>query len=266
MGPPERTLKLVVAYDGTDYAGWQFQQGQPSIQETVETVIARITGQHSRLVGSGRTDAGVHAREQVASFRTSTHLSTAQFHRALAAELPEDIVVRDVEQVADGFHAIRDCVAKRYRYTLEDSGARDVFQRRYVWHVRRRLDERAMAAAAASLVGRHDFASFQTHGSARRSTERTIHELDVVRNKGEGDVETVLVDVEADGFLYNMVRSIVGTLVEVGRGRRPPEWVAEVLAARDRRRAGMKAPARGLCLWSVTLRQVVGVPDGIRDV
>ena len=160
------------------------------------------------------------------------------------------MVIREVREAPDGFHAIRDAIRKRYRYVVQDGPMRDVFERAYAWHFPHRLDVQAMQAAAAVLLGRHDFSSFEAAGSPRASSVRTIYELTVQRRTGDF-LDRVFVEVEADGFLYNMVRNIVGSLVEVGRGRQPVSWIAEVLAARDRKRAGMTAPPQGLFLVSV---------------
>lgn len=245
-----RTLKLTLAYDGTAYAGWQWQVGQRTLQGELEAALARITGEAIRVTASGRTDAGVHALGQVVSFQTASDLAASVLQKALNAELPDDMAVLAAADVREGFHAIRNAVRKRYRYLINDGRIRDVFRRQYAWHYRRPLDAAAMHRAAQSLVGRHDFSSFETTGSERSSSVRTVYELNVGR-AGEGSPELVTVEVEADGFLYNMVRSIVGTLVEVGRGERPETWPAEVLAACDRRAAGMTAPAQGLFLVHV---------------
>ena len=252
-----RNLRLTLAYDGTDYAGWQVQPDQLTVQEVVERALEKITGSPTRILASGRTDAGVHALGQVASFRSDTRLTTDVLHRALNGELPNDVAVLDVSEVPEGFHPIRDAARKRYRYTIHDGPVRDVFGRRYSWHYRRHLDADSMHQAAGKLLGTHDFAAFQTSGAPRQSTVRTIFDVSVKRGRGaKSDVVTL--DVEADGFLYNMVRTIVGTLVEVGRGAQSEAWVSEVLASTDRRQAGSTAPPQGLFLLWVTY-------DGIDD-
>ncbi|OYV89059.1 MAG: tRNA pseudouridine(38-40) synthase TruA [Planctomycetia bacterium 21-64-5] len=245
-----RTIKLTLAYDGTAYAGWQVQPGQRTLQETLEAALATITGETIRVTASGRTDAGVHALGQVVSFDTQLTLSAEVFQRALNAELPDDMAVLDAAEAPPGFHAIRDAVRKRYRYVLHDGPVPDVFRRHYAWHYRQRLDAEVMHRAAQGLLGTHDFRSFETGWPQRTSSVRTIFDLSVRRSLA-GDEELIAVEVEADGFLYNMVRAIVGTLVEVGRGSRPEGWPAEVLAAQDRRVAGMTAPPQGLFLLRV---------------
>jgi tRNA pseudouridine38-40 synthase len=262
--PRLRTFRLTIAYDGTHYAGWQVQPGQTTLQGTLEAALERITGESLRVTASGRTDAGVHALGQVVSFRSHTQLSPEVLKKALNAELPHDVAVLEAAQAADDFHAIASAVRKRYRYQLYDGPVRNVFLRQFAWQLFTRLDEAAMHRAAQALVGRHDFRSFETSGSERESSVRTVFELSVRRGQG-GATERhdgllaglvtadglIVLEVEADGFLYNMVRTIVGTLVEVGQGKRPETWPAEVLAACDRRAAGRTAPPQGLFLVRV---------------
>lgn len=242
-----RTLKLTLAYDGTDFAGWQVQPGRRTVQGVLEDVLARITGEPVRTLASGRTDAGVHALGQVVGLRTDCRLDGPTLQRALNAELPRDVAVLDVRDVPEGFHPIRDAVAKRYRYVIHDGPVRDVFRRAYAWHYPSRLDEHAMREAAPALLGRHDFSSFESSGAPRESSVRTIRDVLVERGRA-GQSDFLRVEVEADGFLYNMVRAIVGTLVEVGRGAQKPEWVGKVLDAADRAAAGPTAPPEGLVL------------------
>ncbi|MGD9127969.1 MAG: tRNA pseudouridine(38-40) synthase TruA [Planctomycetia bacterium] len=241
-----RTIKLTIAYDGTDYAGWQIQPDRATVQSVLEEAIERVTGQASRTLASGRTDAGVHALGQVVGFRTDSDLACDTLVRALNANLPEDIAVLDAEEVADGFHPIGDAVRKRYRYVIHDAPIRDVFYRRYAWHCRYQLDVEPMAQAAEMLLGKHDFSSFESTGAPRESSVRTITDISVVRH---GD--RIEIEVEADGFLYNMVRAIVGTLVEIGRGSMDPGWMHQVLSAQERKAAGPTAPPEGLFLVKV---------------
>jgi len=244
-----RSILLTIAYEGGAYAGWQVQPGQRTIQAELERGLAKITGEAIRVIGSGRTDAGVHALGQVAGFQTSGTMTPDVFQRALNAELPEDIAVLSAAEAVPDFHPIRDSVSKRYRYLIDDGPVRNVFARRRVWHYRRPLDDAAMAAGAAHLLGRHDFSSFETSGAERPDSIRTVSHLSVMRGRNE-QRNRITIEVEADGFLYNMVRAIVGTLVEVGRGAQSADWVRVVLEATDRSQAGPTAPPQGLfLLW-----------------
>lgn len=245
-----RTLKLTIAYDGTDFAGWQNQPGQRTVQATLEQSLSELTGEPIAAVASGRTDAGVHALGQVVSFDTGSDLASEVFQRALNAKLPEDVAVLAVVEAPPGFHAIRDAVKKRYQYRLHDGPTREVFHRRYAWHVRHRLDAGRMHRAGQALVGRRDFHSFESHWPNRNTSVRSIFELSVKRQMGD-NCDRVTLEVEADGFLYHMVRTIAGTLVEVGRGAQDESWPADVLAAEDRAAAGPTAPPQGLFLLRV---------------
>ena len=242
-----RNIKFTLSYDGTEFRGWQTQPGHRSVQETLEVAIAAVTGdERVRCNTSGRTDSGVHAVGQVVNFYTVSQLSAEVLVRAVNAHLPPDIVVKDAAEVAQAFDANRDALHKLYRYVLHDGPVPDLFLRRYAHHVKRRLDDAAMRRAAQPLLGRHDFHSFETDWPNRLSSIRTITRMTVNRF---GDY--IWIDVEADGFLYNMVRAIAGTLIEVGRGYWPETQVAEILNAEDRREAGPTAPAEGLFLMRV---------------
>jgi tRNA pseudouridine38-40 synthase len=259
------TFKLTMAYDGTDFAGWQWQPKERTLQGELEATLQRVTGYQTKCFASGRTDAGVHALGQVVSFDSPTRLAPDALTKALNAELPDDMLVFEVEAAADGFHAQRDAVRKRYRYVLEDGRIRDLFDRGYLWHIYRKLDVEAMQAAAASLVGTHDFLSFESAGSSRLNTVRTIFDLLVERRSAEL-TERVVIEVEADGFLYNMVRNIVGTLVQVGKGKESVTWPTAVLALRDRSKAGMTAPAQGLYLVGVEYGDIADCKSHASDL
>ncbi len=250
-----RWLKLTVAYDGTDYAGWQWQPNDPTVQGKLRQAWHSITGEEQKLPGSGRTDAGVHAWGQVFSAETATTIVTEQIPRALNAKLPDDIVVLAAEEAPVGFHATYDALRKTYRYQIHNSRIRPLFDRDFLWHIPTRpLDVEAMRVGGQYLLGRHDFAAFESTGSERATTVRTILDLrveqhDAPNSKLKG--ERIDITVTGDGFLYNMVRTIAGTLVEVGRRNFEPSWIGEVIASRDRNQAGMTAPAQGLVLMSV---------------
>jgi tRNA pseudouridine38-40 synthase len=242
-----RNIKLTLSYDGTKFNGWQTQPGFRTVQETIEQAIAQLTGEEKiRLNASGRTDTGVHAVGQVANFLTDSSLAADVIQRALNASLPDEIVVVAAQEVAETFDANRDAVAKLYRYVIHDGPVPDPFFRRYCCQSRWRLDEQAMARAAECLKGTHDFHSFETRWPNRASSVRTITHLAVTRL---GDY--IFIEVEADGFLYNMVRAIAGTLMNVGRGYWPESKVLEILTSEDRAEAGPTAPAQGLFLMRV---------------
>ena len=245
-----RWLKLTLAYDGTDFCGWQVQPNQRSVQGVLQEILQQITGENVHAIGSGRTDSGVHALGQVVGLSTNSELSPKVLMRALNAELPPDISVQSVEPAAEGFHAIRDARRKHYRYQIDDGRVPEVFERRYLWQVYQELDVGAMQRSARALVGTHDFCSFESKGAEREDSIRTVYELHIRR--GEADQRhRITIDVHGNGFLYNMVRAIVGTLYEVGRHNQPETWPANVLSARNREDAGMTAPAQGLFLVSV---------------
>jgi tRNA pseudouridine38-40 synthase len=251
-----RWLKLIIAYDGTNYAGWQVQPDRPTIQAAVEKAWRQITQEEVRITAAGRTDAGVHALGQVAGLATKTQLASDALLRALNAVLPGDVSVVSIKPAPCGFHATRDAVGKTYRYQIDNGRVPCVFDRPYAWHFPQPLNAAAMHAAAQVLVGRHDFSSFETAGSERPDSIRTIHKLTVARdalpmNPRVGEKNRITIEVSGDGFLYNMVRTMVGTLVEIGKGARDIGWLVQVLAARDRRQAGQTAPPNGLFLVHV---------------
>lgn len=249
--PPTHWLKLTVAYDGAAYSGWQWQPGHPTVQGVLQDAWRKITHEEPELTASGRTDAGVHAEGQVVGVETATTIEPRRLLKGLNAMLPDDVVVRAVEAAPTGFHATYDSLRKTYRYQLHNGPVPPLFDRNHVWHWRAgRLDAERMGQGGAYLVGRHDFAALESTGSERSSTVRTITDLTVTSRPVNGG-ERIDITVTGDGFLYNMVRTIAGTLVEVGRGAKPPEWVAEVLASRDRGRAGQTAPPQGLFLVRV---------------
>lgn len=242
------TFRLTLEYDGTDFAGWQSQkQGERTVQGTLAAALAEIAGQPVRVTGAGRTDAGVHAEGQVAAVTLATRLDVATLARALNAKLPADLAVVAVSPAADGFDPRREARSKLYRYTIWNGVAPSPLRRRRSHHVREPLDGAAMRSAAAALVGRHDFASFQAAGSALGSTIRSLTRV-AIEGEARGDLRF---ELEGDAFLRHMVRNVVGTLLEIGLGRREPGSLPALLAARDRTRAGPTAPAGGLTLVRV---------------
>jgi tRNA pseudouridine38-40 synthase len=242
-----RTYRLTVAYDGTDYAGWQRQANVVTVQQAMEEAFAPLTdGVAPTVAGASRTDAGVHAQGQVASVNAEIELAPVAVLRALNMRLPDDIRVMDAGLARSGFHARIHAVAKTYRYRMFTSSVMPPLERRVAWHApgRKRLDW--MREAAAALLGRHDFRSFQGRGAFVRATVRTMHRLDIDQRDDE-----IVLAVEGDGFLRHMVRTIAGTLADVGSGTRRPDEMASILDARDRRAAGPTAPACGLTLVAV---------------
>ncbi len=245
-----QSFRITLAYDGTDYSGWQYQPGRATIQGVLEEALTRTTQDSSRVIASGRTDAGVHAMRQVASFRCRTRMTADALCRALNANTPDDIHIWTVAPVPPSFHPIRDAVSKHYQYRIHLGAQRDLFARRYTWHIPRQLALPAMRSAAAHLAGTHDFRSFESSGAPRKSSVRTIHEL-AIQHADQQGVESLTIAVAADGFLYKMVRNIVGTLVQVGLGKRAADSMVGILASCDRRAAGPTAPPHGLILWNV---------------
>ncbi|MBI4563371.1 MAG: tRNA pseudouridine(38-40) synthase TruA [Planctomycetes bacterium] len=244
--PPLRNLKLTIEYDGTRYFGWQVQDGKPTIQGELQRAVEEITGRRITVIGSGRTDAGVHACGQIANFKTSSRLPSSKWVLALNAHLPEDIRVLHAEDAPADFHAQFHATRKTYAYTVLNREAGTALDRHRVQWVRPPLDAEAMSQAATFLQGTHDFRAFGSEMSKKERTVRTIH---VARVERRGD--RILFTFTADGFLYNQVRAMVGTLLDVGRGKRPPAWVRQVLESKDRRQAGANVSAKGLCLRSV---------------
>lgn len=288
--PARRNVMLTLSYDGTAYCGWQIQPNGITIQQCVERAVQKLTGVHSNVLCAGRTDSGVHALGQVANFRTDCNIPATQLRRALQSFLPRDIVILEARDVADEFHATYSAVSKTYRYVLFDNPVCPPFLNRYVSRSRRRLNVPAMQEAVGSLLGTHDFRCFETHYPNKQTSIRTIHAVSIgrqplwspwtfppashLRSAGHQSVDQQSVDhrsqsadsrsmdpdhdsplivfeVTADGFLYNMVRAIAGTLTRIGDGRRGPDDMAQVIASMDRSSAGMTAPAEGLYLVEV---------------
>ena len=237
-----RTIKLTLQYDGTEYVGWQRQADGTSIQGLIEDALKPIEGAPVTVHGAGRTDAGVHALGQVASFNLTAALDTTTLARALNAVLPLDVRIVGAEEMPADFHARFSATGKVYQYRIVNGPFASPFERRYVWHVIPKLNLDAIGEASAALVGTHDFAAFQGTGTAVASSVRTVRRL---------AWDETLMEIEGDGFLRHMVRNIAGTLVEIGLGRWPPSAIVEILESRDRARAGTTAPPQGLFLVRV---------------
>jgi len=239
-------MKVVLEYDGREFAGWQQQAHGRTVEAELKRALRSITGQELKVYAAGRTDAGAHAEGQVVSFQTDGRISPRRLVAALNAKLPADVAVLSAEEVPDTFHARYSARWRRYRYRYLDRPSRPALERGRCWHVRGPLDVDAMAKAAKALVGKHDWTSYCSASEPPDARVRDMRSASVLRR---GDV--VEVELVAEGFLRGLARSIAGALAEVGRGRRPPEWVGEVLEARDRRQAARTAPAGGLTLVEV---------------
>lgn len=242
-----RNFRLTLCYDGSRYKGWQKQGNTDNtIQAKLETLLSRLLGQEIELNASGRTDAGVHAREQVCSFRAETDLDCAALLREIRQYLPEDIGALSLEEAAPRFHARLSCRQKTYVYRIWNSAAPNVFERKYSASFPERLNEAEMKRAAEKLCGEHDFTAFCSNKHMKKSAVRTLYSVAFER---EGDMLSLR--FTGNGFLYNMVRILTGTLIEVGRGERSADEMPEILASKDRSRAGFTAPGNGLFLWKV---------------
>lgn len=240
-----RNVKLIIEYDGTNYAGWQIQPNGVSVQEMIEKAIAEITRERVKLIGSGRTDAGVHAAGQVADFQTSTSIPAESLVHAINTKLPPDIAIVRAEDVAEDFHARYSAKWKTYRYTILNRDVRSPLSRGRAHHVRETLDVASMRRAAEYLIGTHDFAAFRSQPT-KKSSVRTITLASVAQHG-----RFIEITITANGFLYNMMRTIAGTLIEIGLGKREADSVAALIASRDRSQAGPTAPPQGLCLLHV---------------
>ncbi len=247
-----RAFRLTLAYDGAAYFGWQRQPDRPSVQVALEKALVKLLADPTiKAFASSRTDTGVHALGQSVIFRTAAWSAPAdRLPLAINTKLPADIVVRNAVEVPLSFHPLRDNVGKRYRYFVYCSRKADPIGGRTHWWVRQRMSMERLQEAARQLVGEHNFFSFQSTGSPRQNTIRHVREL-TVTSRTHMDGELYQFDIGANGFLYNMVRNIVGTLVQISVGRWSPEWIAEILQARDRRAAGATAPPQGLFLMEV---------------
>jgi tRNA pseudouridine38-40 synthase len=260
-----RNIRLTLAYDGSNYAGWQIQPDQPTVQAALEQAIRELTGEKVSVLAAGRTDAGVHALGQIANFLTESAIPAGKWRPALQSKLPPDIVIRESDAVPLDFHATYAAKSKRYRYVIHNSRVDDPFLRRFAWRIGGRLDVDAMNAAAACLVGTHDFRSFESHWPNTATSVRTMTEARFFRTAGwslwspgpavnaanDPGADFIAFEIVGDGFLYNMVRAIVGTLVNVGRGTWTVEEFQSAFAAQNRDQAGDTAPAQGLYLASV---------------
>lgn len=241
-----RNIKLTIEYDGKDFNGWQKQPQKLNIQGEIERAIKDITGEEVDLIASGRTDAGVHALAQVANFKTNSNIPVEKFPIALNTKLKRSIRVIDAQEVEERFHSRYNCKKKTYRYTINNSKNGTAIYRNMQYNYPEKLNEKQMDEAIKYFVGEHDFKGFKASGTSSKSSVRTIYSASVKRN---GDL--VEIYITGNGFLYNMVRIIAGTLLEVGIGKIKPTEITEIIEAKDRKRAGKTLPPQGLCLISV---------------
>ena len=241
-----RNIKLTIEYDGTSYGGWQKQKNNRTIQQCIEEAIKLLTGEEVELIGSSRTDAGVHAKGMVANFITNSKIPADKFREAINTKLPDDIGIIKSEEVDKNFHSRYDSKGKTYCYTLVNRYEKVCLGRSYVYQVRDELNYNLMKDAAKYFLGKHDFKAFKTNGSSVKTSVRTISGLEL---ELKGDVLKIF--ISADGFLYNMVRIIVGTLIEVGKGKIKPESIERIIKNGDRSKAGPCVPPNGLVLEKV---------------
>lgn len=254
-------VKVVLEYDGTNYVGWQIQPNGPSIQGRLQHALRELTGQSVTVMAAGRTDAGVHARGQVAVFDVPALLPMRAYFMGLNALLPDDVAVVAADEVADTFDPRRHASGKRYVYSISNRRCRSPLRRLHQWEIFLPLNVEAMRAASRHLIGRHDFSSFRASDCQAKNPVREIRRIDLAGLVG-GELSF---SFEGTAFLKNMVRNLVGTLVEVGRNKQPPDWVGAVLASRDRTKAGPTAPAHGLCLEEVFYPADVAPPQELPD-
>lgn len=241
-----RNIKLIIEYDGTEYFGWQRQKDNITIQETLEEAISLLTNEEIEVTGSSRTDSGVHARGFVANFKTNSNIPGDKFREAINHKLPEDIVIIKSEEVEEDFHARYNAKGKTYSYGIIMRETPSAIGKDYLYHVKRPLDVEKMKEACKGFIGEKDFIGFRSTGSSVKGTIRTIKDLHIEKN---GDI--IKIYVTGDGFLYNMVRIIVGTLIMVGNNKINPEEIKSIIESKDRKRAGICVPARGLTLEEV---------------
>lgn len=242
-----RNIKITTEYDGSRYKGFQrLKDSENTIQGKLESVLSKMADEKIEVIGSGRTDMGVHARNQVANFKTNSNLSIKKINEYLNKYLPEDIVIKNIEEVDDRFHSRYNAKQKVYLYKINNSKNQDVFLRKYSTHIERKLDIDLMKKASEYLVGEHDFTSFASSKSKKKSNVREIYSITINKNK-----DIIDIFVEGNGFLYNMVRIIVGALIDVGLHKKTPEDIKIMLDERDRSKASDTAPAKGLYLYSV---------------
>lgn len=242
-----RNIKMTLDYDGSKYKGWQKQNQKGSnvatVQDKLENILSKMTGEEIQVIGCGRTDSGVHAKNYIANFKTNSLMTLDQIIEYINEYLPEDIRVKELKDASERFHARFNVKSKTYSYTIDNNRFKDVFLRKYAWHIENKLNLDAMKEASKYLIGTHDFKSFTSLKSKNKSTLRTINSIKI---KEKNNIITF--EINGNGFLLNMVRIITGTLVAVGLGEIEPNYIVDILEAKERAKASEKAPAHGLCL------------------
>lgn len=241
-----RNIKLIIEYDGKSFNGWQKQPNKLNIQGEIEKVIGEITGEEIDLIASGRTDAGVHSLGQTANFKTNSNIPIEKFPIAINSKLKKSIVIKSAEEVDERFHSRYSVKSKKYRYTINNSQYGSAIYRDMEYHFPFDLDVQKMQEAAQFFEGEHDFKAFKASGTSSKSSVRTIFKAEVIKNE-----DRIYIELTGNGFLYNMVRIISGTLVDVGTGKIKPEEIKDIIESKERIRAGKTLPARGLCLVEV---------------
>lgn len=241
-----KNVKLILEFDGTGYVGWQRQKNGIAVQQRISEAVTKLTGENTEVIGCSRTDAGVHAKQYVCNFKTQSEIPVEKIKLALNGILPEDIVALKSEEVQENFHARYNAISKRYVYTICNREVPLALGRQYAYFVKKKLDLDKMELASSYFIGKHDFSAFKNSNSKVNSNVRTIFDIRILSKAPD-----IFISVTGDGFLYNMVRVIAGTLIEVGLEKIEPVEVSNILESRDRKRAGSTAPAAGLCLEEV---------------
>lgn len=246
-----RNIKIILDYDGSKYKGWQKQNQKgnnvSTIQDKIEKILSKMTGEEVQLIGCGRTDSGVHAQNYVANFKTNSTMVLEEIIEYINEYLPEDITIKGIREASERFHSRFNVKAKTYEYTIDNNEFKNVFLRKYAWHIEDQLNLEEMRKASKYLLGTHDFKSFTSLKSKNKSTIRTINNIEILENKN-----IIKIKINGNGFLLNMVRIIVGTLVQVGLGNIKSEDIEKILESKERSKDSEKAPAHGLCLLELS--------------
>ncbi len=245
-----RNIKLTIEYDGREFGGWQKQPKKLNIQGTIEKAIEEITGEETQLIASGRTDAGVHALGQVANFKTNSNIPIEKIPIAINSKIKKSIIIKSAQEVDERFHSRYNCKRKTYRYVINNSKQGSAIYRNLECHIPIKLDVEKMKYAAKFFIGEHDFKAFKASGTSSKSSVRIIYDANVYTND-----ERIYIELTGNGFLYNMVRIIAGTLMEVGLGKIEPEDIKNIIESKDRKRAGKTLPAHGLYLVNVNYEE-----------